>query len=97
MWAAAIPAGITAATALEGLGVYPFGRPLLAAAMSRSGDPCELLRGPLVYGAAHLAAAALFWTRGPAGIVACATLCAGDGLAEMVGRRLGRYGFQLQT
>ena len=32
MWAAAIPAGITAATALEGLGVYPFGRPLLAAA-----------------------------------------------------------------
>ena len=54
---------------------------------SRHGRRRELLSGPLVYGVCHVLAAAVWWLESPHGVVAIAALCAGDGLAEVVGRR----------
>ena len=88
LWASAIPASITAAVGAAGAGLYSDRH--LVEAMSRSGDPAELLTGPLVYGAVHWLAAAAFWLDSPVGVVAIAALCAGDGFADIVGRRLGR-------
>jgi dolichol kinase len=62
----------------------------LARAVSRSGNSREALGGPFVY-VLMIAAAVLGWWRGsPIGVVALATLAAGDGVADLVGRRLGR-------
>ena len=47
-FAAFVPAGLTALFALIGLGIVK--KDDFVAAMSRTGDPCELLRGPLMYG-----------------------------------------------
>lgn len=59
------------------------------AAMSRSGEPRELLRGPLLYGLAFVALTKLCW-RSAHGVAAMMALCFGDGMAEVVGRRYGR-------
>lgn len=84
--AAVVPAVATLLFAAAGLGLGGdrWGAPLVAA-MSRSGDPAELLRGPLFYGAAHVAATLLFGTASPATAAVIAFLCAGDGLAEVAG------------
>ena len=58
--------------------------------MSRSGDAKELLKGPLIYGLAHTLTALSFWLPSPHGIIAIGTLCAGDGFADVLGRRLGK-------
>ena len=50
----------------------------------------ELLKGPLIYGISHTLMALAFWLPSPHGILAIGTLCAGDGLADVVGRRLGK-------
>lgn len=52
--------------------------------ITRSGQRQELLKGPFIYGIVHAAVAVLCW-RQPAAILAIATLCGGDGLAEVVG------------
>ena len=57
-------------------------------AMSRSGQAGELLRGPLAYGLVFTAATLLAFRR----VIAAAALmalCAGDGMADVVGRRWG--------
>jgi hypothetical protein len=54
--------------------------------MQRTGQRRELLRGPLLYGLAHACVPLLSWRRSPAGVVAIAVLCGGDGLAEVAGR-----------
>ena len=61
----------------------------LAKAISRSGDVKEALQGPLVYTLVLLISTFLFWTDSPIGVVAIATMALGDGLADLVGRRLG--------
>jgi phytol kinase len=58
--------------------------------MSRSGDPRELLRGPLMYGIVFVAVTLIFWTDSPVGVILLMLLCGGDGLADVVGRRYGR-------
>ena len=58
--------------------------------MSRSGDPRELLKGPLIYGVSHALMALAFWLPSAHGIIAIGTLCAGDGFADVIGRRLGK-------
>jgi len=57
--------------------------------MQRTGTRSDLLKGPVVYGVVHGLAAILFWKSSPVGIVVLAFLCAGDGLAEIVGTRIG--------
>ena len=62
----------------------------LASAVSRSGDAKEALSGPFVYVLVLLASVLAFWRDGYAGIIASSTMAAGDGLADLVGRRYGK-------
>jgi dolichol kinase len=62
----------------------------LAAAVSRSGDIKEALGGPFIYVIMIIACLLIFWTSSPIGVVALCTLAAGDGLADLVGRRWGK-------
>jgi len=73
--------------AVVGLGVVADER--LIKSTSRTGTRSDLLKGPVVYGVVHGLAAILFWKSSPVGIVVLAFLCAGDGLAEIVGTRIG--------
>ncbi|KAG4935207.1 hypothetical protein GLYMA_18G059900v4 [Glycine max] len=57
--------------------------------MSRFGDYRELLKGPLYYAATITLAAIIYWRTSPISIAAICNLCAGDGMADIVGRRLG--------
>merc|ERR1712232_1395707 len=61
----------------------------LAGAISRSGDSKEALGGPLIYCVILLFFTLFSWTDSPIGIVSIATMAVGDGLADLVGRRLG--------
>ncbi|CAO2197067.1 unnamed protein product [Urochloa humidicola] len=58
--------------------------------MSRSGDYRELLKGPLYYATTITFATSLFWRTSPIAIALVCNLCAGDGIADVVGRRLGK-------
>ncbi|KAH1196995.1 putative phytol kinase 3, chloroplastic [Glycine max] len=49
----------------------------------------ELLKGPLYYAATITLAAIIYWRTSPISIAAICNLCAGDGMADIVGRRLG--------
>lgn len=86
--AAVVPLGITFQFALVGSGVIK--DPSAVEAMSRTGERREILRGPLFYGIAFVVLTILFWRTSPVGIVALMTLCGGDGLADIVGKRFGR-------
>lgn len=86
--AAAVPASLTLLFALIGLGVVK--KDDFVTALSRSGDPRELLRGPLMYGIVFVAATLVFWRSSPVAIVLLMLLCGGDGLADVAGRRWGR-------
>ena len=61
----------------------------LAGAISRSGDAEEALGGPFIYVMVLIFTTFFFWTDSPIGIVSVATMAVGDGLADLVGRRLG--------
>jgi dolichol kinase len=61
----------------------------LAGAISRSGDARESLGGPFIYVMVLLFSTLLFWRDSPVGVVSLATMACGDGLADLVGRRLG--------
>ena len=74
--------------ALIGFGVIPSKNTLRA--VSRSGDRKELLRGPLFYSLCITVIVAVFWRESPTALVAISVLCIGDGLADVVGRRLGK-------
>ena len=56
----------------------------LVPGITRSKQRGELLQGPFIYGIVHAAVTILCW-RQPAAILAIATLCGGDGLAEVIG------------
>jgi len=57
--------------------------------VSRKGDRRELLKGPLIYAGMVTAITALHWRTSISGVAALSLLCGGDGLADIVGRRLG--------
>ncbi|WCJ39401.1 Farnesol kinase chloroplastic [Euphorbia peplus] len=57
--------------------------------MSRSGDHRELLKGPLYYALTVTMACAIYWRTSPIAIAAICNLCAGDGIADIIGRRFG--------
>jgi phytol kinase len=58
--------------------------------MSRTGDPAEILRGPVYYGIVFVLLTIIFWKDSPIGIIALMMLCGGDGLAEILGRKFGK-------
>jgi phytol kinase len=84
--AAIVPLGITLQFALVGTGVIK--DPAAVDAMSRTGDRREILRGPLFYGIAFVVLTILFWRDSPIGMVALMILCGGDGLADILGKRI---------
>ncbi len=86
--AALVPLAITFQFALVGLGLMKDEGAVQG--MSRTGDPREILRGPLYYGIVFVLLTIIFWKDSPIGIVALMMLCGGDGLAEILGRQFGR-------
>lgn len=88
-WAAAlVPLAITLQFAAVGLGWMK--DEAAVQAMTRTGDPREILRGPLYYGLVFVVCTLVYWRTAPAGLLALMLMCGGDGLADIVGRRLGR-------
>ncbi|KAJ8769783.1 hypothetical protein K2173_007643 [Erythroxylum novogranatense] len=57
--------------------------------MSRYGDRRELLKGPLYYAITITVACGIYWRASPIAIATICNLCAGDGMADIVGRRFG--------
>jgi phytol kinase len=62
----------------------------LARTVSRSGDESEVLQGPFIYVCQLILFILCCWRSSMVGIVALSTLAAGDGMADLVGRRFGR-------
>ena len=84
--AALVPLVITAQFALVGTGLIK-DEPAVKA-MSRTGDRSEILRGPLFYGIMFVAMTLLYWKDSLIGIPALMMMCGGDGIADIVGRRV---------
>jgi len=84
--AALVPLMIVVQFALVGLGILK--DEAAVQAMSRTGNPREILRGPLYYGIAFVVLTLVFWKDSPIGIAALMMMCGGDGLADVVGRRV---------
>ena len=84
--AALVPLVITAQFVLVGTGVIK--DEAAVKAMSRTGDRREILRGPLFYGLVFVAVTLLYWKDSLIGIPALMIMCGGDGIADIVGRRV---------
>jgi phytol kinase len=86
-FAALVPLSITVQFIAIGMGWLQ--DPAAVKAMTRTGNPREILRGPLFYGLVFVACTIFFWRNSPIGIMALMMMCGGDGLADIVGRRWG--------
>lgn len=84
--AALVPLLITVQFALVGTGLLR--DEAAVKAMSRTGDRREILRGPLFYGIAFVAVTLIYWKDSFIGIPALMIMCGGDGIADIVGRRV---------
>ena len=84
--AALVPLVITTQFVLVGTGLIR--DEAAVKAMSRTGDRREILRGPLFYGIVFVAITLIYWKDSLAGIPALMMMCGGDGIADIVGRRL---------
>jgi phytol kinase len=84
--AALVPLLITVQFLLVGLGVIK--DEAAVQAMTRSGNPKEILRGPLFYGIVFVVLTIVYWKDSPIGITALMMMCGGDGIADIVGRRV---------
>jgi len=84
--AAIVPLLITIQFFLIGIGVIK--DQASVEAMSRTGDPKEILKGPFFYGVVFVLLTIFFWRESPIGIIALMILCGGDGFADIIGRRL---------
>ena len=84
--AALVPLLITAQFALVGTGIVK--DEAAVKAMSRTGDRREILRGPLFYGLVFVAVTLIYWKDSLVGIPALMMMCGGDGIADIVGRRV---------
>lgn len=84
--AALVPFMIVLQFALVGLGVIK--DEAAVQAMSRTGDRREILRGPLYYGIVFVVLTLVYWKNSPIGMTALMLMCGGDGLADIVGRRV---------
>eukprot|EP00879_Flechtneria_rotunda_P012203 GHRR01012744.1.p1 GENE.GHRR01012744.1~~GHRR01012744.1.p1 ORF type:complete len:223 (+),score=75.04 GHRR01012744.1:674-1342(+) len=88
--AALLPALMTLRFMLAGLGITY--EPRLVAGTARTGQREELLAGPTLYGLAHVLLTVIAWRNNPPAAAGLAALCAGDGLADVLGRRWGNRG-----
>lgn len=86
--AALVPFLITIQFLLVGLSILKDDAAVQA--MTRTGNPREILRGPLLYGIIFVVCTIAFWRTSPVGILALMLMCGGDGLADIIGRRYGR-------
>ena len=84
--AALVPLVITLQFVLVGLGLIK--DEAAVKAMSRTGDRREILRGPLFYGIVFVALTLIYWKDSLIGIPALMIMCGGDGIADIVGRRV---------
>ena len=84
--AALVPLLITVQFALVGTGLMKDDAAVQA--MTRTGNPREILRGPLFYGIVFVVLTVLYWKDSPIGITALMMMCGGDGVADIVGRRV---------
>jgi len=84
--AALVPFAITIQFALIGFGILK--DKASVDAMSRTGDPKEILRGPLYYGIMFVVLTLVYWKDSPIGIIALMMMCGGDGVADIFGRRI---------
>ena len=86
--AALVPGLISIQFALVGFGVLKDDAAVQA--MSRTGNPREILRGPLLYGIIFVILTIIYWMDSPLGMLGLMLMCGGDGLADIVGRRFGK-------
>ena len=84
--AALVPLLITVQFALVGTGILK--DEAAVKAMTRTGDRREILRGPLFYGIMFVAITLIYWKDSLIGIPALMMMCGGDGIADIVGRRV---------
>jgi phytol kinase len=84
--AALVPFVITTQFVLVGTGILK--DEAAVKAMSRTGDRREILRGPLFYGIIFILMTVIYWKESPIGIPALMMVCGGDGIADIVGRRV---------
>lgn len=84
--AALVPLVITFQFILVGAGIIKDDAAVQA--MTRTGNPKEILRGPLFYGIVFVTLTILYWKDSPIGIIALMMMCGGDGVADIVGRRV---------
>ncbi|XP_071721806.1 probable phytol kinase 3, chloroplastic [Rutidosis leptorrhynchoides] len=57
--------------------------------MSRFGDYRELIKGPMYYVISIALCCTFYWRTSPIAIAAICNLCAGDGTADIIGRKFG--------
>jgi len=84
--AALVPLLITIQFILVGTGIMKDDAAVQA--MTRTGNPKEILRGPLFYGIVFVVLTIIYWKDSPIGITALMMMCGGDGIADIVGRRI---------
>ena len=84
--AALVPLLITIQFVLVGTGIMKDDAAVQA--MTRTGNPREILRGPLFYGIMFVLLTIIYWKDSPIGITALMMMCGGDGVADIVGRRI---------
>jgi phytol kinase len=84
--AALVPLLITTQFVLVGTGIIK--DEAAVKAMSRTGDRHEILRGPLFYGIVFVVITLIYWKDSLIGIPALMIMCGGDGIADIVGRRV---------
>jgi phytol kinase len=84
--AALVPFVITTQFVLVGTGLLK--DEAAVKAMSRTGDRREILRGPLFYGIVFILMTLIYWKDSPIGIPALMMVCGGDGIADIIGRRV---------
>ncbi|RAL42341.1 hypothetical protein DM860_012124 [Cuscuta australis] len=85
--AALIPGINIVKVLLLGLGIWKDDATVKS--MTRFGDHRELLKGPLYYALTITLACAVYWRSSSIAIALVCNLCAGDGMADIVGRRIG--------
>jgi phytol kinase len=84
--AALVPLLITVQFILVGTGIIKDDAAVNA--MTRTGNPREILRGPLFYGIMFVVLTVVYWKDSPIGITALMMMCGGDGVADIIGRRV---------
>lgn len=84
--AALVPLVITVQFFLIGTGIIKDDATVKA--LTRTGDRREILRGPLYYGIVFIAVTLIYWQESLIGIPALMVMCGGDGIADLISRRI---------